>query len=72
MSRTATLLKLRENMRGKRFCKDLNNPSYSVLVMNVCTYGNGFQVLFSYGEGSNPVFCGYGKFLKYYPHELSE
>ena len=57
---------LRENMNGKKF---KNNRGDVVTVLNVHEYGNGHQVSFNYGAPHN-VFCGLGKFLERYPHEV--
>lgn len=60
-----------KDLAGLKFCRDMNNPHVYVTVLRICKAANGFQVLFKYGEDGHPVFCGYQKFIKYYPYELS-
>lgn len=54
---------LRDAMNGQRFCTDINNPHSFVTVVNVCSMGTGFQVVFNRGD-SHGLLCGLKKFLK--------
>lgn len=59
---------LRDKMNGKKFKSDRGEV---VTVLNVHEYGSGHQVSFFHSP-PNYVFCGLGKFLKRYPHEVLE
>lgn len=60
-----------KDLSGKQFCRRQDEPQCYVTVIRICKAPNGFQVLFRYGDDGHTVFCGYKKFLKNYPHEVT-
>lgn len=60
---------IRDNLVGKWFCSDINNPLANVKVVSVRRKGSGFQVIINRGNSYN-LICGYKKFLKTYPYKL--
>lgn len=64
------LIKLKQQLNGKRFSSDVNSPSeMHVNVINVVASGRGFSVMFN-RDGCGWVFCALNRFNKRYPHEV--